>query len=321
MSDEGVRTSRPSSPRVTVGIPVYNGEAFIAATLDAIVAQTFRDYEVLIADNASTDNTAIICRRYVERDQRFHYIRNETNLGIARNINKIVGLAAGQYFKLTTADDYCAPELIAKCVEALDADARVVLAYAKTTLIDAAGLEIGPYEDNLDLRSPSPVERFRLAVARMALIHALQGVVRLDVLRRTALMQSYLGSDNVLLAELALHGQFREIPERLFSRRIHAKAFSSLPSVDLKQEFLDPRTKGKISLPIWRSYRGYLTAVARAPLSARDKLRLTFTILRYASWERERLAREIIDAGWSLRRHVAAAAGRHDLRRPDETPR
>jgi hypothetical protein len=127
--------------------------------------------------------------------------------------------------------------------------------------------------------------------------------------------------DNVLLAELALHGQFREVPERLFSRRIHARAFSSLPSMELKQEVFDPRAKGRIALPIWRSCRGYLTAVARAPLSARDKLRLTFTILRYASWERERLAREIIDAGRSLRRHVAAAAGRYDPRPPNETPR
>ena len=72
-------------PRVSIGVPVYNGDRFLAETLDAILAQTFADFEVVIVDNASTDRTAEIGQAYAARDPRISYQRNPANIGAMRN--------------------------------------------------------------------------------------------------------------------------------------------------------------------------------------------------------------------------------------------
>ena len=80
-------------PRVSVGMPVYNGERYVKAALDAVLAQTFRDFELIISDNASTDATGEICREYAARDPRIRYSRNNENIGAARNGNRTIQLA------------------------------------------------------------------------------------------------------------------------------------------------------------------------------------------------------------------------------------
>lgn len=97
-------------PHVSIGMPVYNGGRYVKAALEAVLAQTFRDFELIISDNASTDATEAICREYAARDPRIHYSRNGENLGAARNSNRTVELATGQYFKWAHHDDLCAPE-------------------------------------------------------------------------------------------------------------------------------------------------------------------------------------------------------------------
>ena len=78
------------TPRVSVGVPVYNGERFIRQTLDSLVDQSFKDLEIVISDNASTDGTAAICEEYARRDDRIRYVRNERNVGLAKNFNRVV---------------------------------------------------------------------------------------------------------------------------------------------------------------------------------------------------------------------------------------
>ena len=73
------------TPRVSIGVPVYNGERFLALTLDSLLAQTYRDFEIIIGDNASIDRTEEIGRTYAAKDPRVRYVRHEHNLGLARN--------------------------------------------------------------------------------------------------------------------------------------------------------------------------------------------------------------------------------------------
>ena len=80
------------SPRVTIGMPVYNGERYIKAALDSILAQTFTDFEVVISDNASTDRTAQICRAYTDR--RVKYFHQGRHTGAAQNYNKVFSLSS-----------------------------------------------------------------------------------------------------------------------------------------------------------------------------------------------------------------------------------
>ena len=97
------------TPRVSLGFPVYNGERYLAAALDSLLGQTFRDLEVVICDNASTDRTAELCAAYAARDARVRYHRNPTNLGAAPNFNRTFELSRGEYFKWAAHDDVCAP--------------------------------------------------------------------------------------------------------------------------------------------------------------------------------------------------------------------
>lgn len=279
-------------------MPVYNGDAYLAKALDSILAQTVRDFELIISDNASTDATAEIAAQYAARDPRIRYSRNEVNIGANPNVDRLVHLARAPYFKLANADDLAGPELLARCVEVLDRHPEVVLCYGQTRLIDAEGNPLGDYDDRLDLRWSSPVARFAAVVERIGLVNVDQGVIRTDVLRKTALYRSYPGADADLVAELALHGQFYEIPERLFFRRMHVAASSSLKTLLEKQAFVDPTVKPRNCLRVTRAHLGYLSALVRAPLSPRDRLALLRWVLRSIRWSRHSIGGELLQ--WML---------------------
>src|SRR5919112_5909956 len=102
-------------PRVTIGLPVYNGERFLEQALDGLLAQTFTDFELIISDNASTDRTPEICQAYAARDSRIRYVRQPENIGAGPNHNILVPMARGEYFKWASHDDLYDPDLVAKC--------------------------------------------------------------------------------------------------------------------------------------------------------------------------------------------------------------
>src|SRR3712207_6191103 len=110
------------SPKVSIGLPVYNGEKFIREAIDSILNQTFEDFELIISDNASTDETAAICQTYAAQDRRVRYFRNLENIGAAGNHNRVFEAASGKYFKWAAHDDLCGPNFVAECVNVLDRD-------------------------------------------------------------------------------------------------------------------------------------------------------------------------------------------------------
>src|SRR4051794_25259685 len=116
-------------PKVSIGLPVYNGEAFLAEAVESLLAQTFTDFEILLVDNASTDRTQEICRAFAARDPRVKYHRNETNIGGGPNWNRAYDLTPSDstYFKWAAHDDRHAPDFLARCVEALDRDPGLAL--------------------------------------------------------------------------------------------------------------------------------------------------------------------------------------------------
>jgi glycosyltransferase involved in cell wall biosynthesis len=126
-------------PKVSVGMPVFNGDRFIAETIDSILAQTFGDFELIISDNASTDGTEKICRQYADDDGRIRYVRNRENLGAAYNYNQTFHLSSGDYFKWACHDDLLRPEFLERCVEVLDRDPSAVLVYTDWAPIDETG--------------------------------------------------------------------------------------------------------------------------------------------------------------------------------------
>src|SRR6266536_1939108 len=95
----GEERSMSGRTRVSIGLPVFNGERFVAEAIDSILAQTFEDFELIISDNASTDGTEEICRCYAEKDERIRFVRNRENYGAAFNFNQTFHLSSGGYFK------------------------------------------------------------------------------------------------------------------------------------------------------------------------------------------------------------------------------
>lgn len=283
----------PRSPRVTIAVPVYNGEQFLQESLDSIVAQTFSDYEVLISDNASTDRTAEICLAYAARDPRVRYVRQEQNVGLARNYEYLVRHATAEYFKLVNADDLCDPSLVEKCVTVLDAHPEVVLCYGKTVLIDAKGEVIRYYEDNLDLRQPRAADRFRLALERLRLVNVLEGVIRTASLQRTQLLGTFVASDMALVPELTLHGQFHELPEFLFYRRMHAGASSSIVTDEDDLKFWDPLDRREKPPVVAQRLWSYATGIRRAPIPLGQKIELLGNVMRRVVIRRWDLLREL----------------------------
>jgi glycosyltransferase involved in cell wall biosynthesis len=129
-----------STPLVSVGLFVYNGERFIEETLHSILNQTFSDFELIISDNASTDRTGEISQAYARRDSRIRYYRNEKNMGAGWNIRRVYELATGKYYKQAATDDLLEPDFLRRCIEILESDPGCVLAHPKTKEIDENGL-------------------------------------------------------------------------------------------------------------------------------------------------------------------------------------
>ncbi len=288
------------APQVSIGVPVYNGEPQLARSLDSLLAQSLKDFEIIISDNHSTDRSEAICREYAARDPRIQYHRSERNRGAAWNFNRVLELSRGRYFKWASANDIHAPDFLIRCVEVLDARPEVVLCYPKTQIIDDDGSVVRNSEDNLDLPWREASRRFTEYVDRVRLCNAIFGLMRPEVLRRTGKIGAYPGSDVVLLGELTLHGAFAEVPEFLFYRRLERQNMVRNQSVEAWQEFYDPNTRGRIFMRTWRHQYGYLLATLRSPLPVSEKAYIASRIGRFCITQRRDLARELAGAAWKL---------------------
>ncbi|HTY57383.1 MAG TPA: glycosyltransferase family 2 protein [Bacteroidota bacterium] len=273
-----------STPRVSIGIPLYNAERYLRFCLDGVAAQTYRDLEVVIADNASTDRTGEICREYASRDSRFRYVRNEKNLGAARNFNLVFELSKGEYFRWAAYDDIMAPRAVEACAAALDADPSLALAYPKTVIINEEGAEIERYDDDYVFADPDPARRFArfLRVVDERNCNPLFGLMRRDLLARTMLLGSYHSADKVLLAQMVLLGRFAEVPEYLFYRRYHA-----LGSVHVNRTarafaaWFDTGRAGHMTFPRWRRLAELLKSIGRSHLSVAQRARCTLSLIMF----------------------------------------
>jgi glycosyltransferase involved in cell wall biosynthesis len=280
-------------PYLSIGLPVYNGERFLEEALASLLAQTFADFELIICDNASTDGTAEICRNYVARDRRLRYFRNVTNIGFARNFNRVFALRKGDYFKWASADDLCEAELLAHCLEVLETDSSAVLAYPKTRFIDATGKILEITDPGWDLQSLRTHERLRYVIPAAHWVNPFYGLIRGNALSKTQLMPNYPGGDYHLLAELSLQGKFVEIPQYLFHRRIHAEASSQNASTLMWTMEFHSGDKDRVCLPLWNRNIAYVLTILKADLSVSNKLSLLGTVGRSMWWRHRRLLQEI----------------------------
>ncbi len=267
-------------PRVSIGLPVFNGEKYIEDTLDSILTQTFTDFELIISDNASTDKTLQICREYARRDSRIIYYRSEKNHGAAWNFNNVFRLSSSFYFKWSAHDDLHDPDYLLKCVRVLDNDPSIVLCHSKIGVINQHGTKTGTNDYCAKLDSKKPETRFR-EILKKKPVFTIFGVMRRSALKKTPLLAGYIGSDWNLLAELSLAGRIFEIPEYLFFRRDHAQSYTNrhyskmIKIHDYRTESLwwtGNIKKPLITLPYWNNCLEFFRSINRSSLKWFEKL-------------------------------------------------
>lgn len=287
-------------PRVSVGLPVYNGERFLQRTLDDLLGGTFADFELVAVDNASTDATADILSDAARRDPRVRVSRNAANIGALPNANRAAALARAPLFALAAYDDRHAPTFLERLVGALDRAPEAVLAYGGTTLVgdddqpfafdaasrhyvDADG-EVYRYDAALERPLPAgpgaSLARYR-AVLRSNDVNApIHGLFRRTALDRIGPHQLH-GSDRLIVAHAALLGPFAYVPEALFGFRIHAASTVHLTRAEwLAREAGRPAAGSR--LDGLRTLGVYLRATGQADLGAVARARALVASLGYA---------------------------------------
>jgi glycosyltransferase involved in cell wall biosynthesis len=282
-------------PTVSIGVPVYNGDDGLEGALDSLLAQSYEDFELIISDNASTDGTEEICRRFSRLDPRVRYIRNDKNVGVARNYNRLFELSDGRYFKWAPHDDRLRPEFLARCVEVLDADKDIAIVVPTPRLIDdqgraddfeqrhresmaERGLRHVDIDDPRRLSHDDPCARFSDIVLRKVWFYELYGLIRADLLGRTGLLRLFHGSCQVLLAELALLGPIEQLPDELMCMR-----YPTFKILDAKRDMalkMDPEWSGRVFFPEVKVVTEWLRVVGRSGLAPREKLRCVASVGR-----------------------------------------
>jgi glycosyltransferase involved in cell wall biosynthesis len=282
-------------PLVSVAMPVFNGEPFVTEAIRCVLNQTYDKLELVISDNASTDNTEPICREFAEKDDRVVYVRNQTNIGAAKNYNQAFRRTTGTYFRWHNADDLCSPKLVELCLEVLSQNPDTVLCYGKTYIIDDQGVIMEHYEDNLDLRQQTPSKRFKAFFRQVGLTNVIYGLMRRSAVQKTMLFGegTFFASDVNFMAELSLYGKFHELPDSLFSRRMHVKA-SSWDKKDntVQQDFWQGHSSA-FHLPNCKKQIAYLKAIRNAPICIAEKIKLYKFMIRRIITKRQVLFKEL----------------------------
>jgi glycosyltransferase involved in cell wall biosynthesis len=247
-------------------------------SLDALLAQTYTDFELIISDNGSTDRTCEIGKHYQSVDPRVRYVRHDQNRGSTFNHNFAIEQARSELFKWVSDDDLYAPELLQRCIDALDARPELALAHSWTAFIDEESKITARARYGLVTDVPDPVERFR-SVLYTDGGDDMYGVIRMSVLRQIAPYNSYHWADRTFMAEMALHGPFYNESEFLYFRRDHPMRTSAVGRNDVRRRCsrMDPARANRWRHPLVRLkgeyVLGFVKAIRRAPLSPQDRRR------------------------------------------------
>ncbi|MEZ5923167.1 MAG: glycosyltransferase family 2 protein [Hyphomicrobiaceae bacterium] len=283
-------------PRLSIGLPVYNGESFLEETLDGMRRQTYGNFELIISDNASTDRTEQICRQYASEDRRIRYVRQDRNLGAVANFNHVFSLGNAPFFKWIAHDDAYDPRYLDTVMAIIETDPDVVLAHTAVRFIDETGKEFarddarggyaGPwdsayrYPDSTTIGdSPSARDRFRQVLIGALWGTHMFGVIRRDALARTELLANFVSSDRAMLAELALMGRFRAAKERYFKKRFHADVSWALSQKELKTKLSTGDVAYSRRL---RQLKAFLSAPWNKPVNLPTKIACTGLVLAHS---------------------------------------
>ena len=253
-------------PLVSIGCAVYNGEATLERALSRVVAQDYANLEILVSDDCSTDSSRAIYEEFARKDPRIKILRNDENVGVTRNFNRLVRESTGKYFMWADQDDIRETTFVSKAVAALEADPEAVICHSQT------GVFMGDPDDVKYIITLYGVDGVRNRVLRYLKFlnyysdTVLYGLIRAEALKKTELYRQDLGSANALLFDLLLMGKFIQLPEVLYY--YSARGVRNRP--DAKQEYARANPGKKMPLlyiPFLVLAMNQTKDIRRAPIS------------------------------------------------------
>jgi glycosyltransferase involved in cell wall biosynthesis len=262
----GTARSSGAPVRVVLGMTLYNNAARLPQALTSLLGQTYSHFALLMLDDASTDKTEEVARRFEQRDRRVQYVRHNERKAMIATWREVAELAteawpSAEYFAWVSDHDSWHPRWLERLIRELDSDPGAVLAYPMTRRVTPDGEEIdkGPRLFNTaayDDRRKRWRYYCRAGVGAGDMVY---GLIRVDALRRAGIFRPVLRPDRLLIAELTLHGRIRQVDEVLwFRRQSHAASIERqhltlmLPE-DMPRWFSWPPWL-QHSLVLWREY-------------------------------------------------------------------
>ncbi len=280
------------APEVSIGMPVYNDEIHVVSAIESLLGQTYTDFEILISDNGSTDDTSRICQEFAAREARIRYVRQPKNLGATANWNYVARAAQGRFFKWAASNDIVPPRMLEHSVQVLREHPGVSLVYGRTKLIDDNGNAFGEHSSDPEILDARPSVRFERLLNELVWNNAQAGLIRTSALRCTKYDRDYIDGDMVLMAELVLIGGFRKLDEVFLHRRIDKGSATRFLSDADRQNFLVPGSAGR-SAPVLKRHIDRLHSVLRASIPLSEKRRALSYVLRATYWDRRNIARSL----------------------------
>jgi glycosyltransferase involved in cell wall biosynthesis len=231
-----------SGPRVTVGMPVLNGGALFERALTSILAQSYLDIEILISDNASSDETADICRKFAAHDERIRYIRQKVTIPCLQHYQFLVEHARGEYFFWAPHDDWWGENFIGAAVAALDSNPRASACMGEVQYVDKQGDELYRHFPPYNLDFNDRVGRVLAYLRNKPTDNLYYAVFRRSVLNGAPFINSTCPEKGVIMHTL-LSGPIVDAPSMLYFNQLSFKSEQeiadvfNLPAYDFKHQF------------------------------------------------------------------------------------
>jgi glycosyltransferase involved in cell wall biosynthesis len=285
-------------PRVSIGLPVYNGENYLEDAIRSVLSQTEGDLELVIADNASVDRTAEIVQDHAAADPRIRYVRQERNLGAAANYNRTWQESRGTYFKWLSHDDRLTPTYVAATTAALDAAPDAVLCNSIVDYIDEHGRVFAAYDSDLKAASVgNAAQRFAAMVLRSHSCVDFFAMLRRDAMVGSRLHGSFHGADRVFLAQMALRGRLLQLPGHLVQMREHPHRYTRQQAdANARRVWHDSSARRAVAMPTLRVYRDYVRLVGEEKLSLAERRGCYAVLARWwvVNWNAARVGTDAV---------------------------
>nr|UXE44912.1 hypothetical protein Hi04_10k_c3883_00021 [uncultured bacterium] len=288
-----------TAPRVSIGMPVFNGARHLSAAIEAIRGQTFHDFELVICDNASTDATSKIARRVAHEDARIRHVRHATNIGVVENFRFASSVGNGEYFIWAAHDDLWAPRFLETTVGLLDAG-DALLAFTGFDNIDDEGRRVAQFPMRWStVWQGSKFEQLdtfvRAEPTRTQKANFIYGLMRrrtVETCREFFRHDAYAGADIVHLCALLCRGEFVSSDDTLFHYRVRNASprppGSGLSYLANRMFGKTPGHSGNLATAVMKNHRQYRELrrilLRDAPLPLHERVVLAATATASEWW-------------------------------------